>query len=123
MASSTVTEGNFLALLREEAPETVPLIDEHMADNDGDLLLDPLMSDLLRFATEAFASGEVAASERLLRFVGSALDHGDERVRNAIRASFVEHVGAWPGETSEFIATWPPSLLDERQRQRGERSI
>lgn len=52
-----------------------------------------------------------------MTFVGSALDDGDERVKNAVAVSFVEHVGAWPGETPEFIASWPASLLNERERQ------
>ena len=117
MARLRVTEDNFLALLREVVPETAPLIDEHNADYDGDLLVHLLMSDLLRFATAAYASGEVGVSDGLLQFVGSVLDNGDKRVKNAVQVSFVEHVGAWPGETPEFIATWPKSLLDERERQ------
>jgi hypothetical protein len=117
MVRPTVTEDNFLALLREAVPETVPVIDEHIADVDGDLLLHLLMSDLLRFATATYASGEAGVSDRLLQFVGSALDDGDKRVKNAVQVSFVENVGPEPGESPEFIATWPKSLLEERERQ------
>jgi hypothetical protein len=113
MSRLRVTEDNFLELLSAAVPEAVPLVDEHLADYDGDLLIHLLTSDLLRFATAAFGSGELLTSEKVLTFVGSALDDGDERVKNAVAVSFVEHVGAWPGETPEFIDTWPASLLNE----------
>ena len=119
MAGPTVTERNVLSLLRERVPETTQLIDEHLADDGGELLIHLLMPELLRFATRAFGSGQVAVSQNLLTFVGSAFDDGDERVRNAVQVSFVEHAGAGPGETPDFIASWPKSLLDERQRQLG----
>jgi hypothetical protein len=112
-----VTEDNFLELLSTAVPEVAPIVDEHLSDNDGDLLIHLLMSDLRRFATSAFGSGDVATSAKVLHFVGSALDNGDESVQNAVAVSFVEHVGAWPGETPEFIASWPASLLKERDRQ------
>jgi hypothetical protein len=117
MTAAQVTEGNFLGLLLAAVPEVGHIVDEHLADQDGELLMHLLMPDLLRFATNAFGAGNLATSARLLNFVGSAFENADARVDNAIAVSFVEHVGASPGETPEFIATWPRSLLKERDRQ------
>ncbi len=35
---------------------------------------------------------------------------GDADVENAVLVSFVEDAGAFPLETPEFLATWPPGL-------------
>ncbi|MCU1417068.1 MAG: vanillate demethylase subunit, partial [Schumannella sp.] len=117
MTDAQVTEGNFLELLLAAVPEVGPVVDEHLADQDGELLMHLLMPDLLRFATSAFGAGNLAMSAKLLNFVGTAFENADARVDNAIAVSFVEHVGGSPGETPEFIATWPRSLLNERDRQ------
>lgn len=123
MTDAQVREGNFLELLLAAVPEVGPVVDEHLADQDGELLMHLLMPDLLRFATSAFGAGNLATSAKLLNFVGSAFDNADPRVGNAIAASFVEHIGASPGETPEFISTWPRSLLKERDRQLNWRPI
>ena len=93
------------------------MVAEHFEDNFDEFLLHPLMADLLRFAVKEFEEGRVAVVDRLLEFVSHSLEVGDERVKNAVAVSFVEHVGAFPGETPEFIARFPQPLLDVREQQ------
>lgn len=108
----------FPELLIGRVPEVAPVVDEHFADND-ELLLHILMADVLRFTVEAYGKGDLRLSQRCLAFVELALLTGDDAVVNAVALSFVEHVGAFPGETPSFIASWPPALLQEKARQDG----
>jgi hypothetical protein len=93
-----------------------PVVQEHFADND-DLLLHILMADVLRFTVAAYGRGDVRLSQRCLAFVEQALLAGDAAVVNAVELSFVEGVGAFPGETPAFIASWPSALLQEKTKQ------
>jgi hypothetical protein len=95
------------------------LVDEHLTEWDGELLLHLLMSDVLRVVVESFAAGEFELTADVLRVVERGLLRGDEYVNNAISVSFVEHFGAGPGETSELLASWPPALREELHRQNG----
>jgi hypothetical protein len=108
--------GEFVQQLDAHVPEAQAVVREHFEDY-GELLLHLLMADLLRLATELFNSGEFEVEQRLLTFVDMALRRGDEAVENAVQASFVEHVGAFPEETPGFIATWPAGLRAEQERQ------
>ena len=114
---TAVPEESFVELLIQLVPESRNLVDEHFADYD-ELLIHLLMSDLLRFATAAFAHDDIDLTQRLLQFLDHALREGDERVNNAVAVSFVENIGTHEGETPEFVASWPRGLLDERDRQR-----
>jgi hypothetical protein len=108
--------GEFVEQLEAEVPEAQAEVREHF-EFYGELLLHLLMADLLRLAVRLFHAEEVEAEQRLLNFIDLALRRGDEAVENAVQVSFVEHVGAFPEETPEFIASWPVGLLAERDRQ------
>lgn len=114
---SQVTESNFVNRLLAAVPELAPVVDEHLADSEGKLLLHLLVADVLRFSSGAFDSGDRATASKVLTFMSAAFENADGNVGNAIAGSFVEHVGALPNETAEFIASWPKPLLDERDRQ------
>jgi len=111
-----ITEETFVGFLLERVPEVRPVVDEHFADYD-ELLLHLLMADLLRYSVAYFHSQATELCGRLLRFVEYSLLYGDARVDNAVSLSFVENIGAFPDETPEFVASWPPGLLDELARQ------
>lgn len=53
---------------------------------------------------------------RILAVVERGLRDGDEHVRKAVAVSFVEDFGAFPGETDELLALWPPLLRAELGR-------
>lgn len=53
---------------------------------------------------------------RIVAVAARGLRDGDEYVRNAVAVSFVEHFGAHPGETDEFLALWPPPFRAELGR-------
>lgn len=116
MNEAQITEAAFVERLLAAVPEAQQVADEHFADYGG-LLLHLLMADLLRFSARAFSSGDHETAAKLLEFMSSAFENGDDRVENAVAVSFVENVGALPDETPEFIASWPKSLIEERQRQ------
>lgn len=106
----------FFGILRHADPSVPPIITEHLDDYD-EHLIHLLMSDVLRLAVLQFAAGETEASARILKAVERGLAEGDHSVVNAVVVSFVENVGFGPGESPEFIASWPPLLLAELQAQ------
>jgi hypothetical protein len=109
-----MTADQFVQALSGEVPTASLVIEEHLADNEGELLIHLLMADLLRFCVAAFTADETGSSRRCLDVVGSAFETGDEHLRNAVEVSFLEH--AWD-EHPRFLATWPDSLLQEWRRQ------
>lgn len=97
-------------------PEAEPEVLEHLRE-EGDVMLHLLLPDLLRLAVQFFHADELDASQRLLNCIAEALERGDQYVKNAVQISFIEHVGAFPGETPEFLASWPAALTKERVEQ------
>jgi len=96
-------------------------VEEHLHDNDGELLLHLLTADLRRLAIAWLAEGHVERMQRLLTCVETGLLHGDEAVRNAMAVSFVEDTGWWLPEMRAFIGAWPAGLARELNRQRSGR--
>ena len=117
MNEPQVTESNFVDRLLAAVPELAPVVDKHLADSEGELLLHLLVADVLRFSSGAFGFGDRATASKVLTFMSAAFENADSNVSNAIAVSFVEHAGALTNETPEFIASWPKPLLDERDRQ------
>ncbi|MCU1535225.1 MAG: vanillate demethylase subunit [Glaciihabitans sp.] len=92
---SQVTKSNFVDRLLAAVPEIGPVVDEHLADFDGELLLHLLLPELLRFSTAAFGSGDRVTAAKVLTFMSAAFENCDDYVNNAIAVSFVEHVCAF----------------------------
>lgn len=112
--SVAMTADEFVQSLRARVPDATVIIEEHLEDNEGELLVHLLVADLLRFCIHAFDAGEVDLSGRCLDAVASALTAGDEHLRNAVEVSFVEH--AWDAPPG-FLASWPEPLQVEWREQ------
>lgn len=118
MNATPTTNDNFVERLVAAVPEMQDVVSEHLSDNYEELLLHLLVADLRRAATSAWGADDFELCARLLEFMSSAFETADDDVDNAIAVSFVEHIGAWPEETPDFIASWPEPLLVELDRQR-----
>jgi hypothetical protein len=66
-----ITTDEFVALLTESCPETVPIVTEHVDDNSGELLLHLLVADVRRFAIERFEANDTEVLSRCLDAVGA----------------------------------------------------
>lgn len=108
----------FVSGLLNAIPETQTVVDEHYGDN-GELLLHLLMADLARFAYAAFRARRTDVASRLLNYLDVALREGDHQVENAVCLSFVASVSSSKPGQQKFIATWPPALQEEAERQAG----
>jgi len=97
-------------------------VEEHRSDND-EILPHVLYGDLTRFVVAAAEEGHDELVRRVLAFLEDELAHGDEMVQNLVAVSFVENVGPFERSTAGFIATWPPGLKAEADRQREWRQI
>jgi uncharacterized protein YijF (DUF1287 family) len=107
----TISREDFAALLVESVPDMQPVVDEYW-DDDG-LLLHLVMYEVLKYSAGAFSHGDLDRSKRCLDLVERAFRDGDVDVQNAVSVSFCEGAGAYPDETPEFIASWPPVLQEE----------
>lgn len=113
-----MTYADVCTALWTAVPEFGEIIDEHLVDNDGELLLHVLFGDLTRFVLAADERGDHDVVARSLQFLDSALRHGDADVENLVAVSFVENNEPWDGQAWTFISTWPEALRAEAQRQR-----
>ena len=118
MVAAPLDPQAFVVELLARVPEAEATVREHYEDHD-ELLVHLLLPDLLRLAVVLFHAGDTEAERRLLDVVERALTHGDEALENAVCVSFVEGAGGWPGETADFLASWPEALLAELRRQGG----
>jgi hypothetical protein len=60
---------------------------------------------------------------RVLAFLEDELANGDETVKNLVAVSFVDNVVPFEPSAAAFIATWPPGLKAEADRQRDWRQV
>jgi len=86
-----ITTREFVHDLVSAVPELRPLLDEHLADNYGELLPHVLFGDITRWVGSAVEHGvDLNAANQLLALLDSAYaDHGDD-VCNLITVSFLE---------------------------------
>lgn len=117
MGSPVMTEADFVRSLVDEAPEIRDLIDVHLRDQSGELLLHLLVADVRRVAVDAFQRGDGDLLRRLLDLLDRALREGDELVENAVAVSFVEDTGWWEPAMRPFIDAWPAALRAEALHQ------
>lgn len=117
-AGDVLVHGDFVERLLERVPELELEVRDHLEYYD-ELLLHLLMADLLRADVRLFHAGQLDVEQRLLCFIDLALRQGDAAVENAVQASFVEDVGAFPEETPEFNRSWPAGLRADLDRSRG----
>ncbi|WP_300389881.1 hypothetical protein [uncultured Nocardioides sp.] len=113
----SLTASQFVSALTAQAPETVTTLSEHLADQEGELLLHLLVGDLQILALDCFRTGRTDTLSRLLSVLERGLRDGDEYVENAVAVSFVEDLGWWDPAMQPFIEVLPEGLLAEVERQ------
>lgn len=122
MAGNTMTSADFVQRLPEAAPRLHTLIDDHLADYDGEVLLHLLMADVRRWVISAFYNLiEEEAIVAVLALLDEALRDGDERLENAVAVSFVEDSCVWHPRMAPFLSAWPLGLQKEAARQQSTR--
>jgi hypothetical protein len=112
-----MTAEQIVTRLRADVPEFAEAIDQHFVDND-ELLLHLLLGDLSRACVTAWRQNDSEFNRRVLALLEEAFGEGedDDYVSNAVSVSFVEDVGPWDPAVAEFIAGWPPRLLQDARR-------
>jgi hypothetical protein len=110
----------FVGRLVSQFPELVPLLREHLDDQEGEILAHLFMADLERWVERELARQGDSPSdliEQLLDFLEEAVRRNDE-IAEVIHASFPEHLPR-PGEPGAEIRTMLGPALSERLRQIG----
>lgn len=97
-----------IGALCHEFRELLPVLDEHLTDQHGEMLPHLVMSDVVRWLVEHRENR--ARCEEVWQWLEAAMDCGDDDVRDLIGASGVEMIPN-PGEPgSEFRAMLGPRL-------------
>lgn len=100
-------------------PRVRPIVEEHLATYDGEVLLHVLMADLRRWAVATFYNlYDDAAVRSLLLVLEEALRAGDDAVVNAVAVSFVLDACPEDPRLAPFVETWPAGLRAEVRRRR-----
>jgi hypothetical protein len=101
-----------LGALAWQFPSLRAELDEHLEDNDGEILPHPLMAAYERGAERAVASKD-AALDAFLVVLEQAYQHGGDDVEELISVSFLEHLPR-PGERgSELREMVGPALANQ----------
>lgn len=114
----------FLSLVKV-CPAFSFYVEEHLKDNDQELLPHLLMADLLRFVETFFIVKDLNSSALLtrqelkdiLKILEDAIQKKDEETKNVIAVSFLEHLWLEPYflDLKPMLGT---ALCDEIKRQR-----
>ena len=88
-------EDDFTQRLVEEAPELRPLLAEHLADQEGELLPYLLMGDIAQWLHEHSTTHAARVAE-ILAWLEGQFTIGDFDVRNLIDVGIVEMLPAVP---------------------------
>lgn len=81
--------------LFDDFSELRPLLTQHLADNDGELLPYLLLSDVARWAGPAVEKDRARVAE-LMQWLEARFTDGDVNVENLIAVGFVEMLPATP---------------------------
>jgi hypothetical protein len=84
-------------------------LDEHLADNDGEILPHPLMAAYERWAERAHEAGDPTLAA-FLEFLEEAYQHGGDQVEELISVSFLEHLPRTGEPGSELREEVGPAL-------------
>jgi hypothetical protein len=82
-------------LLVEAIPEFRPVLEEHLRDQEGEVLQHVMFGDLTGFVLAARDRGDRALVARCWAFLDHAANSPRPRVSNLVAVSFVENVGPW----------------------------
>lgn len=88
-------EADFTNRLVTAAPELGPLLDEHLSDQEGELLAYVLMADVARWLS-AHCSSSPRRVQEILSWLETEYADGDFDVRNLIDVGIVEMLPAMP---------------------------
>jgi uncharacterized protein DUF222/HNH endonuclease len=98
--------------LLEAIPEFRPVFDEHLDDFE-EVLTGTLFDTFTRFVLDARRSADTPLVDRCLTFLAAAVRSDDEEICHLIASTFIETVGPWDPNMSDFVATWPQVLRQQ----------
>jgi hypothetical protein len=110
----------FVCALVYEFPPLLGLLQEHLDDQEGEVLPHLFMADLERWIEAELACRGGQSRElvvRILKFLETAV-HRNHEIAELIHASFLEHLPR-PGQPGAEIRTRLGPVLTERLRQIG----
>lgn len=112
MSAVTVS---FVGVLCRRCRFLLPILDAHLDDQGGEVLPHLFLADVERWAEQALSEGYGDELRLLFTELESEFDGPDEEVREAISASFLEHLPR-PGERGSGLREFAGPSCAERLR-------
>lgn len=106
-------EAEFTRRLVTAMPELSPLLDEHLRDQEGELLAYLLMGDVARWLHDQ-SSTSPARTGQVLKWLEAEFTSGSFDVRNLIDVGIIEMLPALP-EGRSILEMLPPALRDRAE--------
>lgn len=106
------TQVALLGALAWRFPALRDTVDEHLSDNDGEILPHPLMSEYERWAERALQANDPQLSD-FLGALEDAYRSGGDDVEELISVSFLEHVPRPQEPGSELRELVGPALRQQ----------
>lgn len=108
---------DFARRLTAAVPELRGVVDEHLREQRGRVLLHGLVTKVRRLSRTMFDRGESEALGRLLQVMDEGLRDGDDTVRRVISMAFVQDYGPEIAQNPSLVEAWPGALRAEAERQ------
>jgi hypothetical protein len=111
----------FLGMLIERFPAIQPIYDEHLEDNNGELLPHLLCGDLTRWAILLYSQSDCDTNARelltaFLHFLENAFRESDDNVRELISVSILENFPSSGEDNYGIRDLLGPELFEELQK-------
>ena len=109
----------FIGALVSEIPQLLPLLQDHLDEQEGEILPHLFMADLERWAEILVNEGSEEQRCELSRFLNClelAFETRGEEVQELISASFLEHLPRPEKQGAELRALLGPSLAAELEK-------
>ncbi len=111
----------FLEALLDQFPAILPIYDEHLKDNHGELLPHPFCSDLTRWMIELYSQSDSDKNLRnllvaLLTFLENTFRESDENVKELISVSILENFPSSGEENFDIRNLLGPELSAELKK-------
>ncbi len=97
---------SFVGVLVRRCPFLLPLLDEHLANMDGEVLPHLFAADVERWAEEAWDEGDHRQLELLMAAIEDEYGRGSDDVQNVIVVSFLEHLPPPGDERAGLRERW-----------------
>ena len=107
---------SFIGALVRRNRVLLPVLEEHLVDQEGEVLPHLIMADVERWARTALRQGKHQEVQQVLEHLEEEFRGPDDDVREVISASFLEHLPRPGSPDAELRDLVGPACFEQLQR-------